>query len=516
MADKFLAGIDIGTTGSKAAIFDLKGNMLGSGYKEYGCSYPKPNWIEQDPDELVSAAMSASKEAIRKSNVDPKDIASIGFSTQRSCTNFIDKEGKLLRPMISWQDTRCGQEVAEVLSKISAEEFYKITGFPLSTTWVFLKILWVRKNEPHIYEKIYKVLQLQDYTLRAFGVEGFISDVPDGGFWGLWDTDNFEWSQKMLDTFNIDKSILPVPTPSGTKVGEITAEVAKRSGFAQGTPMCVGAGDQNSASTGAGVIDKGYASVSIGTAGNANAFLDEKFRDPAGKNMIVNHSIYGKWQIEGHQQGAAGVFRWFRDVIADLEKQQAESLGKNVYKILDEKIAETPVGAKGLMLLPYLASAAAPRWNTDAKGVLAGLTFSHDKWDIARAFLEGITLELKDIITSMKQSGVKIEQIRIMGGATNSAIWNQMQSDVYDLEVDTLKVTDAAVIGAAIMGAVGVGLFSGIAEGVRQMVKIDQRYYPNKENAKIYDELYGIYCNIYDAFEEKGVFKALADLQNKY
>jgi xylulokinase len=490
--------------------------MLGSAYREYGCSYPKPGWIEQDPDELVSAAMSASKEAIHKSNVDPKNIASVGFSTQRSCTNFIDKDGRLLRPMISWQDTRCTEEIDEILTKMSAEEFYQITGFPLSTTWVLLKILWVRKNEPQVHDKIYKVLQLQDYTLRAFGVEGYISDVPDGGFWGMWDTDRFEWSQKILDMFDIDRDILPVPTPSGTKVGEISPEVAQKSGFVPGTPMCVGAGDQNSAATGAGVIDKGYASVSIGTAGNANAFLDEQFRDPAGKNMIVNHSIYGKWQIEGHQAGAAGVFRWFRDEIAALEKEQAESLGKNVYKILDEKISEVPVGAKGLMLLPYLASAAAPRWNTNAKGVLAGLTFSHDKWCMARAFLEGITLELKDIITAMKQSGVKIEHIRIMGGATNSGIWNQMQSDVYNLEVDTLKVTDAAVIGAAIMGGVGVGIFTGIAEGVRQMVKIDQRFNPSKENAKIYDEMYAIYCGIYEAFEEKGLFKSLAELQNKY
>ncbi len=515
MSGKYLAGIDIGTTGSKAAIFDLEGNMLGSGYREYSCSYPKPNWIEQDPDQLVSAAMEASGEAIAKSRVDPGDIASLGFSTQRSCANFIDKNGKLLRPMISWQDSRCTKEIDDILLKISAEEFYKITGFPINTTWILPEILWVRKNEPQVWEQTHKIIQLQDFTLRAFGAEGFVNDISDTGFSGMWDTSKFEWSEKILSLFEIDKSLLPVPTPSGTVVGKITPEVSRKSGFAQGMPICVGAGDQNSAATGAGVVYEGIASVSMGTAGNANAFLESSFRDPAGKNMIVNHSIYGKWQIEGHQAGAAGVFRWFRDEITRLEKQQALKEGTDVYKVLDEQISKVPAGSKGLVLLPYLASSTAPRWNVNARGILAGLAFGHDRWCVARAFLEGITLEMKDILTSMTDSGVKIEHIRIMGGATNSPLWNQLQSDVYGLEVDTLKVKDAAVIGAAVMGGVGVGIFKDIREGVGRMVKTDTRYRPDPKNAKIYNELYDIYCRIYEGLEEKGVFTSLAELQNR-
>ena len=210
----------------------------------------------------------------------------------------------------------------------------------------------------------------------------------------------------------------------------------------------------------------------MGTAGNANAYLDSQFRDPAGKSMIVNHAIYGKWQIEGHQAGAAGVFRWFRDEIATLEKAKAKENNKDAYKILDELIAKTPAGAKGLVFLPYLAGATAPRWNPDARGYLAGLTFAHDRGCLARAFLEGITLEMKDIITAMINSGIKIQHVRLTGGASKSPVWNQIQSDVYNLEVETLKVTDTAVIGAAIMGGVGVGIFKDIREGTEQMVRL--------------------------------------------
>ncbi|MBM3705904.1 MAG: xylulose kinase, partial [Actinobacteria bacterium] len=277
-----------------------------------------------------------------------------------------------------------------------------------------------------------------------------------------------------------------------------------------------GAGDQNSASTGAGVVYEGYASVSMGAAGNANAFLEYPFRDPEGKNMIVNHAIYGKWQIEGHQAGAAGVFRWFRDEIAALEKHQASEAGRNVYDILNENISKVPAGAKGLLFLPYLASATAPRWNINARGTLAGLSFGHDRWCMARAFLEGITLEMKDILTAMINSGVKIEHIRIMGGATKSPLWNQIQADIYGLEVSTLKVADAAVMGAAVMGGTGVGLFEDIRQGVEKMVKTDKKYIPDPGNTKIYSELYYIYCRLYESLEEKGIFNDLSEIQARY
>lgn len=511
----FLAGIDIGTTGAKAAIFDLDGNMLGSGYREYACSYPNPGWIEQDPSYLISMAMEASSEAIYKSKVEPANIKSLAFSTQRSCTNFIDKSGLLLRPMISWQDSRCTEELSEISEKISPQEYYKITGFPLSTTWLLPEILWVRKHEPKVWEKTYKILQLQDFTLRAFGSDSYINDISDSGFSGMWDSNKLQWSEKILSLFNIGKELLPEPTPSGTIAGKISSYASQKTGFKQGMPICVGAGDQNSASTGAGVVYEGYASVSMGTAGNANAFIENPYRDPLCRNMVVNHSIFGKWQLEGHQAGAAGVFRWFRDEIADYEKYKSSETKSNVYESIDRKIGEVTAGANGLVFLPYLASATAPRWNTEARGVLAGLSFSHNKWCIGRAIIEGISMEMRDILTAMKDSGIKIEHIRIMGGATNSSLWNQIQSDIYDLEVSTLKIKDAAVLGAAIMGGVGVGIFKDIREGVSKMVKTEEKYVPDKNNVEIYNEIYNIYCNIYNSFEDNKIFKNISRLQNK-
>lgn len=516
MSDKYLAGIDIGTTGAKVAIFDLKGNIISSAYKEYTCSYPRPNWVEQDPLVLIESTMDACRKAVAKSKINPENISSIGLSSQRSCTIFIDKQGNILRPMISWQDNRANTEVKEIESKISNHDYYNLTGLPNNTTWLLPKILWVRKNEPKIWGKVNKVVQLQDFALKAFGAEEYYNDIPDVAMSGMMDTDKLTWSSKLLSLFDIDKGLLPVPISSGKKIGVISEKVSQKTGFAKGTILCVGAGDQNSAAVGAGIVYNGYMSVSIGTAANVIAYLDKPLRDPKEKNMITSHAIYGKWQLEGYQAGAASIYKWFRDEIAIIEKAYASIYKKDAYEVLNELIKKVPPGSKGLILMPYFASATAPRWNPDARGLIAGLTFAHDRGCIARSFIEGITLGVKDMIVSMLGSGISINTIRILGGPTKSELWNQMQADMYNRKVETLKVTDAAILGAAILAGVGIGTFNSIEEGVLEMVKFDKEYEPIKENTEIYNELYSIYCKMYEALEERKIFSLLAKMQERF
>ena len=516
MANKYLAGIDIGTTGAKTIIFDLTGKAVASAYREYSCMYPKPNWVEQNAPLLVSSAMEASREAIGKAGLAPKDIASIAFSTQRSCTFFLDKANELVRPMISWQDQRAVAELDEIRGKIPVADYYQITGMPLNTTWLLPKILWLRNHEPENWDKVRKVIQLQDYTLKAFGAEEYVNDVPGAGLTGIWNPYEFCWSRKLLSLFSIDSALLPRPVASGTQVGVVSKAAAQQTGFAAGTPLCVGAGDQNSAITGAGIVHPGDCSVSLGTGGIVATYLDEAFHDPSKMNMFTNHTIYGKWQLEGYQAGAAGVYRWFRDEVAKLQKAYANETRQDVYFFLNDLVAQTPPGAKGLVFLPFLASATTPRWNPKARGTLLGLTFAHDQGCLARAFMEGITMEIKDIFSSMYAAGLSIDHVRILGGPTKSPLWNQLQADIYNRPVDTLKTKDAAVLGAAICAGAGVGLFKDIREGVSAMVAVDQTYQPNPQNAALYDELYAIYCQAYDGLAGNGVFDALAKVQERF
>ena len=150
---KYLAGVDVGTTGARCAIFDLQGNIVSSDYREYGATYPKPGWVEQDMEDLIAQTMAACAAAIAKSGVDKKEIASVGFSTQRSVTIPVDKDNHPIRPMLSWQDARTGSEVEDMLKVINGDEYYAISGMPMGTTWLITKILWMRKNEPELYEQ---------------------------------------------------------------------------------------------------------------------------------------------------------------------------------------------------------------------------------------------------------------------------------------------------------------------------------------------------------------------------
>ncbi len=340
----YLAGIDIGTSGAKGMVFDLRGNALGTGFREYPCTYPRPGWVEQDADLLVDSAMQAMAEAVTQSGVSPGSIASLSLSAQRCCGIFLDAAERQVRPMISWQDNRTVAEVKEIAAAIDEAEYYRRTGYPNSTTWLLAKLLWVRKNEPDVWKRTRRVVQVHDYFVRALGAEDYVVDWNDAGYFGFFDPGAGRWDATLLDLFAIPAALLPVPLPSGTPVARISAAAARRIGLAEGTPVAVGAGDQSAGAVGAGIVRKGLVSISMGTAGAVAAFLDAPFRDPGKRTLVTAHPIAGKWLLEGYQAAAASVYRWFKEQLGGLDAAEAERSGRSFYALMNEKIAAVPAG----------------------------------------------------------------------------------------------------------------------------------------------------------------------------
>ncbi len=513
MAEQYFVGVDIGTTGSKALIVDAAGTIAGTAYQEYDCNHPRPGWVEQDVTTLVDASMEVTRLAMASAGIDPALVSGVSFSTQRCCTIFLDSDDELTRPMISWQDNRPIEQVQQIRDQIGEARFFEITRFPLSTTWMLPKILWLQQNEPDAYAATAKIVQLQDYTLKAWGAEGWMSDRSDGAFWGMWDTAKLDWSDELLTLAKLDKSMLPEIKPSGAAAGTIPADIAARTGLLEGTPLFVGAGDQNAAAFGAGLVSPGMVSVSLGTAGLLAAYTDQPILDPTGKNMMTNHVADGAWMVEGYQASAGSVYRWFRDEIAALESAFAREMKRDVYAILDTRIAKVPPGAKGLVMLPHFGTATTPRWDPNARGVICGLAFSHDRDCLARAFMESITLSVQDMLVAMRAGGVTVNEVHILGGPTKSKLWNQMQADIYNCPVRTLKNTEAAVLGAAMIVAVGNGTFDSIPAAAAAMVQTDETYTPNPDAAKTYETLYGLFDKLHTTLAEGGVFDAIAQFQ---
>jgi xylulokinase len=303
------------------------------------------------------------------------------------------------------------------------------------------------------------------------------------------------------------------PTPAGTRVGTVTPSIAAKSGFAVGTPICVGAGDQNCGVVGMGSIKSGMATVTLGTAGLAILSLDKRIPGFGGL-MITNHAMPGMWEMEGLSNAAASSYRWFRDVVGTQEKELEKANGRSAYEYLNDLAKQAPVGSKGLLYLPYLGTAATPRWNANARSAFIGMSFAHGRAEMTRAVLEGVVLEIRDMMDGWIKAGVSPDLIRLGGGATKSAFWNQIQADVYGRPVQTLKVGESTVLGAALLGGVGAGVFNNIEEGVDQLVQVTGEVEPNMENHKVYEELYQAYVKAYEGLASSGAFDTLAAIQN--
>lgn len=511
---EYLAGVDVGTTGARCMIFDTTGKSVAGKYCEYGANYPKPGWVEQDATLLIQQTMEACRQTITESGINPNEIASVGFSTQRSVTCPVDKDGRPVRPMLSWQDARTGSEVEDMGRVIDGGDYYARSGVPLGTTWIITKVLWMRKNEPELYEKTHKFVQNQDLILKAFGAEGFHTDVSDMAFYGVWDVKQVQWSEQLLELFDVSADLFGTPTRPGTQVGVISDSIAEKTGFAPGTPLCVGAGDQNCSVLGMGAIDAGIGTVTLGTAGLAILCVNTPVPGFGGM-MVTNHAVPGKWEVEGLSNAAASSYRWFRDEIGTLEVKQAAEQGESAYQLLNDLAAQALPGSKGLLYLPYLATAGTPRWNANARSAFLGMSFAHGRAELTRSVMEGVTLEIRDIMEEWFKQGMPVDSLRIGGGATRSALWNQIQADVYGRPVQRLQETESTVLGAALLGGVGAGIFNSIQEGVAAMVKVAGEVEPNLANHQVYEEMYAAYVKAYQGLHESGAFEALAQIQTR-
>ncbi|MCL1894930.1 MAG: FGGY family carbohydrate kinase [Clostridiales bacterium] len=508
MQQQYIIGTDIGTTGAKTTVFSMDGKVVSSAYREYTCDYPRPLWVEQDAIVLRDSAMQTIKEALHKASAPPESIVSIGFSTQRSCALFLDGNGVPLK-MISWQDSRCDEILDRIRDVTSEEEFYKLSGLPLGNTWVLPKIMWIRENDAELYRKTVRIVQLHDYILKEFGADEYVTPETDAGMTGFFDVDNYLWADNYLELFDIDKGMLPVVRQVGERIGTISDAVADMTGLPRGLPLFTGIGDVSSAAVGAGIVSAGDLLVSMGTGGIMVVCTDKPMRDPNSAFLITDHAIHGMWQWEGLQKGSAGCYRWYRDVIATDEKNATEARGEDAYVELDKRAKEIPPGSNGLLVMPYFASAGTPRWDAWARGCILGLTFAHDKYHIARAFMEGVALEYRDMLESLRRSGFVPGAISVSGGSAKSDVWNSIQADIYNTPVQTLAFPDASVLGAVITCAVGAGVYGSIPEAVSELVKKGKTYEPDSENARIYDDLYHAYVQAYEGLSQ-GAFKSLS------
>lgn len=501
---QLIAAIDVGTTGARTIIFDINGKMITSAYQEYPSITPKPNWVEQDAEQWWQAVSKTSKEVLKNKSVDVKDILAIAITNQRETIVPVDKNGKPLHNALIWQDRRTTMQCDAIRESVGTEKIFKITGLIIDPYFSASKIIWLRENEPKIFQKTHKFLLVHDYVANKL-TGAFVTDHSNASRTMLFDIKKFQWSNAICEQLKIPMDKLPTSQISGTFIGELIPEAVKATGFSNGTPVVAGGGDQQCAALGLGLTKEGLVKATTGTgtfviAPLTKPKLDSKMRVICSASVIPN-----QWVLEASIFTTGAVYRWFRDNFAEHEREIAKKKGVDVYDILNNEIESAEPGAKGLILIPHFVGAGAPHWDPEAKGMLYGLSLGHTKRDILRAIIEGVCFEIKKSLEVFNELGLSIHELRIAGGATRSKLWNQLQADIYSLPVVKTPYEETTALGAAILACIGAGIYSNPQKAVNKMVKIKTIFKPRANLKNFYEKQYLKHKKLYHTLSKSKI-----------
>lgn len=513
-ATKYFAGIDAGTTGTTVMLVDIKGAVAGSAYREYPCIYPHPGWVEQDIEYIWEQICETSKEVFYTTGVEPSSVASIGVSSQRGTFICVDRDCNPLHNSVVWNDCRATEQAIKLLERIGPERYQQITGMPVSALWAAPKIMWLVENHRSLIERTHKIINGQEFLLSRLGAEALFSDPSSLTLNGMMDIARLDWSDEVIAAIGLSRAQFPPMVTPARREGTVSAKASLKSGFAKGTPVCRGGGDQQCAAVGSGVIREGMAEITIGTAAMMVAHIDSRKQDPDKCAYIGGHALPGKWDMEGGAFAIGACLRWWRDTFGHLESQSAQGLGLDVYELLTLEASKAPPGCKGHLFFPFLNGQVTPTYDNCARGGSIGLTLAHDRSSIIRSVLEGTAFELRMVIEALeKVLGRPFETLRLTGGGAKSDLWMQIQSDIYGRPIQTLRISECTTFGAAILGAVAAGAFETIEEAVEALVHTRRPVEPNSKNRELYNELYAIFGETYRALRESRIYEKISRLQ---
>jgi xylulokinase len=464
-------GMDIGTSGAKAVAVDDQGDLLASALVEYPLLTPKPDWAEQDPAAWKAAAIELLSALAAKLKGGVEEVKALGLTGQMHGSTFLDGNGNVLRNAILWCDSRTTRQCEKMTEKVGADRLIEMVCNPALTSFTAPKILWLRENEPAVYEKVRKVLLPKDYVRYCLTGE-YATDCADASGTLLFNVRERKWHGELMSILDIPKDFMPRAFEGPEETGRLTQEMADLTGIPAGIPVVAGGGDQAAGGVGCGIVRSGVISSTVGTSGVIFAFSDEVRLDPEGSTQTFCHSVPGKWHNMGVVMSAGGSLRWFRDALCQNEKAVAAETGRDPYDYISEEAAAVPIGAEGLLFLPYLTGERCPHKDPYAKGAFVGFSLRHGRAHMSRAVMEGVAYAMRDALDVIRGIGVPVEEVRASGGGAKSAFWRQMQADVNGLALHTINVDEGPSFGAALLASVAAGMYSSVEEACDATIKL--------------------------------------------
>ena len=496
---KYLVGIDEGTTGCKACLFNEVGELISSSSREYPSYYPNPGWVEQDINEIKSCVFDACKSAIINSGIDPTQIVAVSHSNQGITMVLLDENEQPARSKtIGWQDLRYVEILPELKKAVDIDEYWRISGMEFGTYNIAI-LNWLQKYEPDTWSRVARVCSHQDYFLRQYGADGYYIDEGSANFLSMVKLDNCEWDERLMSIYNMNRNMLPtIIHDPGKLVGQVDQKISNLTGLPIGCNVCLGGLDTNSCALGTGAKDAGTQVLIIGTAG-VSLLVSDKINIDTNKRITVRSNPgFGNWQQYIMTNTGASSFRWFRDELCSLEVETGKLMGVDPYNIITSIASRSVPGANGVVALTCFQGSHTRIKNENARGIFFGINLGTKKADIAQAILESICFEMKDLILMNESISSEIKHVRLCGGVTNSDMWCQMFADILCKPIELTVLPEIGCLGAAMCAGIGSKIFSNLDDAIKQCVHIRKTFIPDAQISNVYKNIFNRWNRYYD------------------
>lgn len=497
-----LVGLDVGTTGCKAIVFDPTGNILGYGFREYTIICDAPAKAEQDAEVVWRATLDALSEAVARSGI--RRVEAIGLSVQGDAIIPVGPGFKPLHNALLGMDYRPADQAAQCGRTLGARALFDLTGMRPHPINSIVKALWLKQELPRVFQDAWKIVTYGDFILGRLGA-GPVIDWTMASRTMAFDLRRRSWATAILDSLGIEPSLLSRTAPSGEPVGRLGVEVARRVGLESSTLLVTGGHDQTCAALGAGMNRAGIGVLSAGTADVLSTAFMEPILNEAMFDGFYPCYLHAKQDMYftfalNHIGGI--LLRWYRDTFGAEEVRKAAEAGRDPYDLLVEGV---PEGPSPLIVLPHFNGSGNPTCDMSSRGAIVGLTLSTTRQDIVKAILECLAFESRINVDYWSGAGIEIQELRAVGGGARSSRWLQIRSDILGRPVRTLQVREAACLGAAILAGAAAGVFASVDDGIARTVQLKQTYEPDGRMAERYAEKYAVYRRLYPALREVNV-----------
>lgn len=504
MATERIIGLDVGTTGTRAVVFDPEGRIYASATGEYPLLVPKPGYGEQDPEAILQAVVKALKEAVAKAGLAPGEVTAVGISAVMHSMIALGRDGTPLTKAWTWVDTRAVRTAERIKAQHDVAALYSRTGCPMHPMYLPAKIAYLRETAPDAFASAERFISIKEYLLwRLFGARLTDFGVASGS--GLFHMEKMTWDDEALAIAGITKEQLSQPVEPTTIVRGLKQEYADEIGIAADTPFAIGSSDGTLSTLGVGAVQPGQMTAMIGTSGAVRAISERPTVDAQARTWCY-YLAENRWVAGAAINNAGIVYRWVCDELLHLPLVDRDA----TYASLVQEAALVPPGSNGLVFLPFLAGERAPYWNADARGVLFGLSLGHSRAHIVRATLEGVAYRMYSIFDALREVTGQPREVRTTGGFTKSPLWVQILADVFGECLSIPEVHEASSFGAAFLAMLGLGLAKDIAD-IQKLVRIVHRYEPDEGRHQRHQYFFDLYMRLYWHLQDQ--FAEIASIQ---